>query len=415
MTVFKGNNLQISIVEEDEWGKGVTAGYSGGKKFRTKGGSFTVDRGTIESELRSPNAELSSVRLGNKGVVATFPVDLDTQNYGLLFESLFSDRFTTQGSRIALTGKSLSASGIYQLTIDSDTTEQATWGAIAGNFYELTSIDGSGLSIYEGTVVIAEVTATEVTFMCPEQKAASVSSVTTGITIRALPSLRKGTEGLSFNAEETMVSEDGNTTVRFMSPGATVSGLALSIPQEGIIEASFSMIASNKIASADYPAFDSNLTASSAAHTGVVDHIRQEGMVIQDGSIVSDTADVRCIWMSGSLNIENGADVFYAGCSYGAAGLTTQNFRATLEYELMFQSEASFRAFEAEDDSKLFLRLKDRISQLGYLVYLPALKGTNFTINAETGTVTVNYTGAAQISDAIGNSITVGQFSDLTV
>lgn len=408
MATFKGDNSTTSLVEENNgWGKAPSS-YAGGKLLQSNDGSFTASRNSLESEARTPNAELAGVRLGNSNVAGTFNVEIDPENYNSLFESLFYAAMDKSGAAVSATAKALEGKKIFELEVALTSAEQVTLGANIGDPVRLSGIASAAAKHLEGMAVLIAKTATKVTLYHPSQDKATFTSVSTNFTINPVDTLRPAKTRKSFNVEETLTAEDGSTKARFMTVGAVASGVAFDMPQEGNIKGAFSMIGSGKRASQEYKEFDTNLTNSAAAHTGLVAHEKYTPMVLQDGAILSGAEDTRCIWLSGSVTLENGTEPYFVGCSYDAAGATSGKFRVSVSYEALFRSEDDFVNFNKENSSRMLLRLKDRTTDRGILIYLPAFKATAYDMKNATGLVTATVGGVAEIDTASVNSIVMG-------
>jgi hypothetical protein len=405
MTTFKGENSSISLIEETTWGVKL-ASYSGAKIFQNNDGTFNAERSALESEARTPNSELSGQRLGNTNVSGSFPVELDPTNYNHIFESVFYGRFTKSGSPVVLVDVLVSGPSLYNLEVETTSSEQTSLGAKIGDAYILSGIDTAGLQKFAEVMVLTGIGATSLTFFTPVQTEATLSAVLTDVTISPVDTLRPSKQRKSFNAEETLSGEDGTSTARFMTVGVISSGCELDLPSDNNIKATFSFIGSGKEASSDYNDFDSNLVNGEAAHTGVVDHIKNDPMVLQDGAIISEDSDIRCQWLSGSVTIENGTEAYFVGCSYDAAGANSGSFRVNLSYEALFESEEAYREFKKENSSKVLLKLNVRGTKNCLMLYLPAFKATSYVINNAKGLVTASITGSAEIDvDAVNSAI----------
>ncbi len=406
-TLFKSDLSTISLVEEDQgWGKPPSS-YSGGKQFQTNDGSFDETRGTIESEARTPNAQLDSVRLGNKQVAGSFPTEIDPENYTALMESCLYGEAVFSGTDVALTGVSVSATKKFELVVPMVTADQTTAGVSVGTIFNL--VIGAPLEDVSDIAVVTGVTATDVTFYCPSQKSATLAATTADVTVEAVKNIRPDRKRKSFNAEETLYSEDGTATARFITAGATVSGISFDIPSDASCKATFSMLASGKYASQEYTKFDPALTNSQEAHTGVVSHVKYDPLVLQDGELTSELTNTRCIWMSGSVGIENGTETHFVGCDFDAIGTVSGKLRITLDYEALFQSEDDYVNFKNEMYNKVLLKLKDRASDKCLVMYLPAFKATAYTLNnPASGLVTASISGMATVDGLTGDSIVIG-------
>ena len=406
MATFKGENSTISLKEEDNGYAQPLTDYTGAKVFQNNSGSFQPSRNSLESEARTPNAELSGQRLGNKNNSASFPVEIDATNYDSVWESCLYSTLAATGSAVTSSGIAVTSTSAYTANLAILDADQATVGITIGDAFQLSAVSESSItSQLEGFAVVTAIDTDLVTFYLPQQTATTISSITSDITVTPVRNMRPAKTRKSFNAEETLIAEDGTTTARFMSTGAIVSGMSIDLPSEGILTATTSFVASNYIPSADYATFDTNLTNSSAAHTATVAHETQEPLVLQDGAIISDSNDIRCQWISGTVNIENNTEPFFTGCNYEARGAISGAFRVTLSYEALFESEEDFRSFENETTSRVFLRLKDRSSDKSILIYLPRFKRTAYTLTNDTGLVTASVEGTALIEDATGNSL----------
>lgn len=405
MADYKGENLQISLVEETTWGKPV-ASYANARVFQTNDGSFNAERSSQESEARTPNAELGGARLGQTNVAGSFPVEIDPYNYKSLFESAFYGEFTKTGSPASLTGAAFSSSKVHQITIEVSPSDQTALGVTVGSAYRLHTITDSTLVQLSACVVLIGITSTTLTFFCPEQTLASVPSTTSDVVIDTVDTLRPSTTRKSFNAESILVAEDGVSRSRFMTSGAIVTGVEFDIPSEGNLKSTFSLIGSGFTESSDYKSFDPLLTNSSNAHSSLVPHTKHDPMVLQDGAIISDETDTRCMWLSGTVTIENGTQTYFVGCSYDAGGAFSGKFRVNVQYEALFRSEADYTAFKAEATSKLLLKFKVRNKEDMLMLYLPAFKATSYSINVSTGLVTATISGSAEVDpDSINSAI----------
>lgn len=406
-TLFKSDLSTITLVEEDQgWGVPPST-YAGGKQFQTNDGSFDETRGTIESEARTPNAQLDSVRLGNKNVAGSFPTEIDPENYTALIESCLYGEAVFSGTDVVLSAVSLSATKKFELVVPMVTVDQTTAGVSVGTIFNL--VVGAPLEDLSDIAVVTGVTATDVTFYCPSQKAATLAATTADVTVEAVKNIRPDRQLKSFNAEETLYSEDGTAIARFMTAGATVSGISFDLPSDASCKATFSMLASGKYAGQEYTQFDTNLTNSQEAHTGVVSHVKYDPLVLQDGEITSELTDTRCIWMSGSVGIENGTETHFVGCDFDAIGTVSGKLRITLDYEALFQSEDDYVNFKNEMYNKVLLKLKDRASDKCLVMYMPAFKATAYTLNnPASGLVTASISGMATVDGATGDSIVFG-------
>jgi len=409
MSVFKGDNSTISlVVESNGFGKPPTS-YANGKMLQNNDGTFNATRNALESEARTPNAELAGLRLGNTQVAGTFPVELDPKNYAKLFESVFYGKFDDTGTEAD--GTNIVSTKKYEVTVSVTSVKQLALKAKIGNMYRLHTINTPALQVLHGVAVLVSKTSTTMTFLHPDQKLATISSAAVTMKIAAVDNLRPAKSLQSFNAEETIFSEDGTTQARFMTTGAIASGVAIDLPSEGLIKGSFSFIGAGHIPSAEYKKFDTNLTNSAAAHTSVIDHQKYSPLVLQDGAIISDGKDTLCQWLSGSINIENGAQTFFTGCSYEATGSFSGSFRVNISAEVLFESEQDYIDFESEKSSKMFLRLKDRTTDQCIALYIPALFKTNYTKNNGKGLVSASITAQAVIDTDSVNSMILAQYS----
>lgn len=408
MATFKGDNSTISLVPEDAgWGKPPSA-WTGGKFFQNNDGTFNATRGALESEARTPNAELAGMRLGNKQVAGSFPVEVDPKNYNKLFESLMYGRFDGTGQSQALTGVSVSADAAYTVKVPVSSAQQGNLKSNIGDLYSITAVSVAGLKTIEGPAILIAKTNSVMTFMVPGQKQASISGTSTNLTLSREHTLRPAKNRLSFNAEEILTAEDGATKARFMTPGVIVSGVSFDLPSDNTVKATMSMIGSDKIAGKEYKTFQSTLSNSSDAHSSPAAHDKYDPMVLQDGAIVSNNSDVRCRWLSGTIGIENGTEAFFTGCSYGAQGATSGKLRVTVSYEALFQSEDDYTNFQAENNQRLMLVLKDRATEQYLVLYLPSFKASGYTLNNSTGLVTASITGSAIVDADAVNSFIMG-------
>jgi hypothetical protein len=407
--VFKGDNSTISLLEEDNgWGKPPST-YAGAKYFQNNDGTFNATRNALESEARTPNSQLAGVRLGNSNVAGSFPVEVDPENYNKLFESLLYSEFTTAGAAQTLTAVSVTGT-LYSVTIPLTSVEQTALGAKVGNIYRLSGISAAAIQGLVGVVVLTGVTGTTATFMSPLQKLATLAATPTDVTINPVSTLRPAKTLKSFNAEETLFAEDGTTVARFMTAGAVVSGASFDLPSEGTVKTTFSLLGAGKRASAEYEDFDPTLVNSTAAHASPTAHVKYDPLVLQDGAIISNSTDTRCIWVSGSLGIENGTSTFFTGCSYEAAGAISAKLRINLDYEALFQSEQDYINFQNENSAKIMLQLKDKATDKSLVLYLPSFKATGYTLNNATGLVTASITGSAIVDTASVDSFIMASY-----
>lgn len=406
-TLFKGDNSTITLVEEDQgWAKPPSS-YAGGKFFQNNDGSFDETRGTIESEARTPNAQLDSVRLGNKNVAGSFPVEIDPENYTALLESALYGEAELSGTDASLTEVEVSGTKKFELVVPMTTGEQNTAGISVGTIFKL--VVEAPLADLSDIAVVESVTETDVTFYCPAQKAETLEATSVDLTIESIENIRPDRSIKSFNAEEILYSEDGDTIARFMTAGAVVSGVSFDLPSDASAKATFSMLASGKYASQEYTQFDPALTDSIDAHTSVVPHVKYDPLVLQDGELISNETNTRCIWMSGSVGIENGTEAHFVGCDFDAIGTVSGKLRVTLDYEALFQSEDDFISFRNEEYNKVLLKLKDRASDNSLILYLPAFKATAYTLNnPSSGLITASISGMATVEATAGESIIIG-------
>jgi hypothetical protein len=410
MAAYKGDNSTISLVVENQGYAKAPSSYDGtGKVLQNNDGTFNATRNALESEARTPNAELAGVRLGNKQVAATFPVEIDPSNYSKLLESLFYGRFDTGGTDAVKAGNSISATRKYEIIIPMTSAKQTALEVVIGNAYLLK--DFSALTHLNGVAILVAKNSTELTFLHPNQREDIIAGTACDTTVSAIDNLRPAKQAMSFNAEETIFPEDGSTPSRFMTAGVINTGLALDLPSEGIIKGSFSMIGANHVASKQYNDFDSNLTNQVAAHANVQPHTKFTPLVLQDSAILNAGSDILCEWLSGSVNIENGAQTFFTGCSYEAKGSFSGSFRVNVSYEALFESEDDFIAFENEESTKMFLRLKDRNSDQCLVLYIPELFKTGYTRSGGRGLVSASVTATAVVSADAINSLILAQYT----
>lgn len=410
MSTFKGENSTISLLTEAEWG-GVPSDYSTGKVFQNNDGTFNAERSALESEARTPNAELAGQRLGNTNVSGSFPVEVDPENYKHLFESVFYGLFVKTGTTdVTLTASAFSATSKYTITVAIDAGDQTTVGLTVGSAYKLSSISATSLQHLEGVVICRSKTSSTATFIVPTQSEDTLSGENSDVTIERVDTLRPAKLRKSFNAEETLNAEDGVTKARFMTSGVVASSVELDLPSDGNIRGTFSFVGSGRIASAEYEDFDSNLTNSANAHTNPTPHTKYDPMVLQDGALISGEDNTRCAWLSGSVTIENGTETYYTGCSYDAQGANSGSFRVNVSYEALFEGEQDYLDYKKENSTDIFLKLKDRSTDKCLVLYLPAFKATTYTLNNSTGLVTASISGSAEISVDAGNSAILASY-----
>lgn len=410
MAVYKNENTTVSLLPEDNGYALAPSTYAGAKAFQVNSGTFNASRNALESQARTPNAELAGVRLGNKQVAGSFPVEIDPKNYQHLLESLFYGRFTAAGTEVALTAVDLSATKAYELVIPMTSGEQTTLGASIGDPVRIHSAD-TDIAELEGGAVLVSATGTDITLMVPDQNDPAFSKLGANLTVAPMQVLRPAKQELSFNAEESLFAEDGVEESRFMTTGAIVSGGSFEMPSEGLITTTFSFIGSAQLVSAQYSVFDPALTDSTAAHTAVVPHTKYDPMVLQDGAIVDDKGEVLCQLLSATLNIENGAQTFYTGCSYEARGAFSGDFAVTLDTEVLFQSEQDYIDFESEESRNLLIRLNVRDSDECIVINIPSLRKVDYQRNDGDGLVTANVTARAVVSDTATNSLILGVYA----
>ena len=82
-----------------------------------------------------------------------------------------------------------------------------------------------------------------------------------------------------------------------------------------------------------------------------------------------------------------------------------------MNYEALFQSEDDYRNFQAENNQRLMLVLKDRTADEYLVLYLPAFKATGYTLNNSTGLVTASITGSAVVDAEAVNSFVMAHIS----
>lgn len=408
-TVFKGDNSTISLRTEDNgWAKPPTT-YAGGRTFQNNDGTFNAARNSLQSEARTPNAELAGIRLGNRNVSGSFPVEVDPENYNKIFESVFYGRFKNAGKDIALTGSALESDTRFQLTIPLTGAQITELDIVVGDMVLLDTFSNEDAKALEGTVVVLEIGADSITVFSPEQDAETLSQ-TTDLHIKSIGVLRPAKQVQSFNAEETLFSEDGSSVQRFMTAGVVASSAAFDMPSDGTVKTTFSMLGSGKFAGADYNKFDSTLTNDAAAHVTPLAHKKYSPLVLQDGKIVSGTNNTLCQLASGSLTIENGTELHFVGCSYDAAAAVSGKLTVNLTYEAMFESQEDYRDFDNEVSKKMMIRLRDRNTNRCLVIYLPAVTTTAYNINNSQGLVTASITAVAVIDPDAVNSIILGSY-----
>lgn len=411
MAVFKGDNSTVTLVKEDNGYAKPPTTYAGGKLLQNNDGTFNPTRNALESEARTPASELAGVRLGNKQVAATYPVELDPFNYNHLLESVFYNDFLTTGVEQVLTGVNISATNSYNFKVVVSSAEQSALVATIGNAYRISGISNGSYTQLEGVVILIAKTGASLTFMNPDQKLGTIAAVATDITITPVANLRSGKSLKSFNAEELIFSEDGLETARFMTAGAICSGVSIDLPSEGLITGSFSFLGSNYLSGKNYSKYDATLVDDTTAHTAPEDHVKYDPMVLQDGAIISGNSETLCQWLSGSINIENGTQTFFTGCSFEAAGSFSGAFRVNVTMEVLFESEDDFIAFENEESLNMMLRLKDRTTDQCLVLYIPSLARTAYTKANGKGLVTASITATAVVSPDAVNSMIIGQYS----
>lgn len=411
MAVFKGDNSTISLVVEDQgWGKKPST-YTGGKFFQNNDGTFNATRGSLQSEARTPNAELAGVRLGNKNVAGSFPVEIDPENYNKLLESVFYGRFVKEGVAQVNASVNLTATKKYELTIPMTSQKQTALKVKVGNMYRLYGITESTLThLNNAVVVLKSKTNAAITLYCAEQVLDTVNVTGTPISIEPVETLRPAKQSRSFNAEETLYGEDGQTTARFMTAGAVATSAAFDMPSDGTVKTTFSLIGSGKTASKEYQKFDPALTNGDAAHQSPAAHKKYDPMVLQDGKMISNETDTLCQLISGTITIENGTETHFVGCSYDAIAAVSGKLGVTLAYEALFQSEDDYIAFESEQAKSVMVKLKDRTTDKCLVIYMPSVRATAYNINNSTGLVTASITSSAVVDPEAVNSIIVGSY-----
>lgn len=412
MPTFKGDTATTSYIEEDNgWGQPPSA-YTGGKFLQSNDGTLNASRAALESEARTPNAQLAGSRLGNKNVAGSYPVEIDPENYNPLLESLFYGEFKTSGASVTVSSASLTGS-LRRLVVPVDDSDETTLVPVVGNSYRLSGIVGTAeQQKMNGVHVLQSFDAggDAATFIVPDQLEASLS-LTSDITITPVQTVRPEKVRKSFNFEEILHAEDGTSKARFMSKGVIVSGASFDIPSDGTLKTTFSMLGSGMIPSAQYSGFDATLTDSQDAHSSPASHVKYQPLVVQDGQIVIGTADTRCAWLSGSIGIENNTEMFFVGCSYDAGGATSGNFRITLSAEVLFESEQDYINFDNEVVSDVVLRLNVRDSEKCLLIYLPAMKFSTYDKQVSTGLVSASVTGLAEVDAETVDSITLASYT----
>lgn len=410
-TVFKGENSTISLVQEDNgWGKPPT-NYAGGRFFQNNDGTFNATRNALQSEARTPNAELAGVRLGNRNVTGSFPVEIDPENYNKILESVFYGRFANLNREQAVTGASLSASAKFELEIPMTQPEITSLAVKVGDLVMLKNISNTDLQSLTGVVPVIAVGSSSITVYCPDQMQDSLNA-TSDLTVETIDVLRPAKTVSSFNAEETLYSEDGSTTARFMTAGVVASSAAFDMPSDNTVKCTFSMLGSNKVAGSQYTKFDPTLTDGDAAHTSPMAHKKYDPMVLQDGKMISGESNTLCQLVSGGITIENGTEVHFVGCSFDAAGAVSGKLTVNLNYEALFQSDADYIAFDSEKSKRVFLRLKDRNTNKCLAIYLPSVTTTAYNVNNSQGLVTASITASAVIDAEAINSIIIGSYTE---
>ena len=416
MAVFKGESATISLVKETVWGViNTLVGnvMQNAKFFQSNDGTFNAERSALESEARTPNAELSGQRLGNTNVSGSFPVEVDPVNYNEIFESVFYGAFTAAG--VAVTAAtSVLVGTLYRLTIPMDNINEGNLLPVTGNAYLLSGAGTEEIQALHGVHILESFNSAgdTMTFIVPEQTVASFTAGATDvITITPVESLRPGKTRTSFNAEETLNAEDGSTTARFMTVGVTATGAEIDLPADGTVKTTFSFLGSGKQANGSYTELDAGLIDDASGHDTPTTHTKHDPLVLQDGVIIAGDKDVRCAWLSGTVNIENGTETFFVGCSYDAAGANSGKFRVNVSYEALFESEAAYEDFRNEVTTSMVLRLNVRGTDNCILLYLPAFKATSYNVNVGTGLVTASISGSAEIDSAAINSVILAKYS----
>lgn len=410
-TVFKGENSTISLVEENNgWGKPPT-NYAGGRFFQNNDGTFNATRNALQSEARTPNSELSGVRLGNRNVSGSFPVEIDPENYNQILESVFYGRFTNDQVEQVVTGATLTSGAKFELEIPMLQAEITNLGCKVGDLVMIKDFSNADLEPLTGAVPVIAVGTTSITVYCPDQLEDSLNA-TSNVTVETIDVLRPAKTVRSFNAEETLYSEDGATAARFMTAGVVASSAAFDMPSDNTVKCTFSMLGSNKIAGSQYTKFDPTLVDGSAAHTSPVAHKKYDPLVLQDGKMISGESNTLCQLISGDITIENGTEVHFVGCSFDAAGAVSGKLTVNLNYEALFQSDADYVAFDSEKSKRVFLRLKDRNTNKCLAIYLPSVTTTAYNVNNSQGLVTASITASAVIDAEAINSIIIGSYTN---
>lgn len=416
MAVFKGDNATISLVKETVWGKiNTLVGnvMQNAKFFQSNDGTFNAERSALESEARTPNAELAGQRLGNTNVSGSFPVEIDPVNYSDIIESVFYGAFTSAGAATAIATSVLTGT-LYRLVIPMDNIDEGTIQPVAGNAYLLSGAVTTEIQALHGVHILESFDSAgdTMTFIVPEQTVVSFTAGATDvITVTPVESLRPGTTRTSFNAEETLIGEDGSTIARFMTVGAVASGAEIDLPADGTVKTTFSFIGSGKQANSEYSELDAGLVDGDSGHDTPTAHVKHDPLVLQDGVIIAGDKNVRCAWLSGSVNIENGTETFFVGCSYDAAGSNSGKFRVSVSYEALFESTDAYTEFKNEVTTSMVLRLNVRDSDNCILLYLPAFKATSYNVNVGTGLVTASISGSAEVDATAINSAILARYS----
>lgn len=409
-TVFKGDNSTISLIVEDNgWGKPPSS-YAGGRMFQNNDGTFNATRNSLQSEARTPNAELGGIRLGNRNVAGSFPVEVDPENYNRLFESVLYGRFQNNNGSVSLTGEALASATKYQLDIPLSDANLTTLDVKVGDMVLLSGFSDAGAKHLEGTVVVLAKQTNGITVFSPEQTEDNFSVASTDMTVANIDVLRPAKQSQSFNAEETLYGEDGTSVARFMTAGAVVSSAAFDMPSDGTVKTTFSMLGSGKFAGSEYTKYDPDLTNNAPAHTSPVPHKKYSPLVLQDGKFISEQTNTMCQLASGSLSIENGTELHFVGCSYDAAAAVSGKLTVNLSFEAMFQSDEDYKSFDNEVSKRMMIRLKDRNTNRSLVIYLPSVTTTAYNINNSQGIVTASLTAVAVVDPDAINSIIIGSY-----
>lgn len=278
MSLAKGSKSGLAYKEESAWGTFATGNFAG-LAFVSETLAEQINK-VMSAEIR-PDRTKPAIRGGNVAAGGGFTTDLGVDRFGLFLKHLLTCAVVTTTLEAADISALAAAAYVRGALVKSN-----------GNFYLCTlggtiTTLGGGLTHTSG---IAEIDGVKFEFLAADTATVYQHVFTGGVTMP--------TGGLSF--EKSVKGGNSDMFVQFR--GGRVDSLDLTIPQEGAVQAAWSLL------------FKDSVKATSSG-AGTVAYVAEEPVTGYEAFISFDNGQTTRPVRSGSLKIANSleADVYCVG------------------------------------------------------------------------------------------------------